>query len=105
VDKHELDNTRGSRRDLSKGMDVRHDIMSTLLLLLGCNLKLFGREMQIDLHLLDRFIWDRKSELFLCDRKVKPQLAPSMKAILRFKSMCKEIIDRYYKMRTDAEKR
>lgn len=44
VDKYELNDTRCSRRDLSKSMNVRHDIVSAFLLFFGCDIKLFGCE-------------------------------------------------------------
>lgn len=42
-----------------------------------------GRETnQVLLHLLDRFCWDRQTELLLGDGKVEPELTPSAEASL-----------------------
>ena len=56
LDRYELDNTRSSWRDLSKGVYVRHDVVSTFLLFLRCDLELFGGEVLINQHGYRRYI-------------------------------------------------
>lgn len=47
-----------------------------------------GGTNEIIFHLLDGFIRDRKPELLLRDRKIKPQLSPSVVSVL-----CKQNVE------------
>lgn len=83
---------------MTKRVDVRHHIMPPLLLLDGCNLKLFRIQMllvllvsaarsqagahKVRLHLLNGLIRDGEPEFLLRDGEVQPQLPPGEKAVL-----------------------
>lgn len=99
-----LDDTCGSRCNLSERMNMRHNIVATLLFLLCSDIKLFWSKVlaalkmryvtvktnlfthQIALHLFECLIWDRKPELLFSNRKIEPQLSPGFEPMLVIKS-------------------
>lgn len=93
--RHGLDDPCSGGSDLSERIDVRHDIMPSLLLFLRRDLELFHIEVlvptktkhefpsdegpddgdgayEVGLHLRDRFVCDGQSELLLGDGEVEP---------------------------------
>lgn len=63
-----VDDTSRGRGDLTKSVDVGHDIVSPALLLLGGYLELVVLDRGMGLHLLDRLICNGKAELYNHDR-------------------------------------
>lgn len=69
-----MDDGHGRRGSLSVGMDVAHDIVTELLLLLGGILKV--DIVQLGTHLLELLIADLNAKLLLGGGKSSPKLAP-----------------------------
>jgi hypothetical protein len=65
-----LDDPRCGWRDGTEGVDVRHDVVPADLLLRGGDGELLGREVQVRLHLRERVVGDRQSELLLGAREL-----------------------------------
>lgn len=58
-----VDDSGSSRSDLTIGMDVSHDIVSTALLLLSGNLEFVVLNGEVSLHLLNGLVGDRQTQL------------------------------------------
>ena len=98
---HALDDARRGGRDLAEGVDVRHDVMASLLFLRHGDIELLrvevllraskfnprmppgsGATHQVGLHLLDGLVRYREAELLLRDGKVEPKLPPRVETVL-----------------------
>lgn len=76
-----MNNARGSRSSKSIRMHMRHNIMSPPLLLYSRGCEFLVLNSDVVFQLLDRFLGDVESELFLGFCEVHPELSPRAEAV------------------------
>lgn len=76
-----MDNTSGIRRCEAVRVHVSHHIMATLLLFRCGGCELVVLDIRVRLELLDRFVGDVETELFLGLCEVNPELSPCRESV------------------------